>query len=172
MDIILSAIIDGCFAAVAGLGFAFACNPPIRTLFLSALLAAIAHGSRFYLLQFDIFGLASATFISAFLIGLIGLLLAKKVRCPMEIIAFPALLPMIPGMYAYRTILSITSFASEDNMEKQYKLLIEITNNLMTTISVAFAIAVGVSITLIIFHEQSLMMTRRGFKNTQIMNKS
>lgn len=164
MDIILSAIIDGCFAAVAGLGFAFACNPPIRTLFLSALLAAIAHGSRFYLLQFDIFGLASATFISAFLIGLIGLLLAKKVRCPMEIIAFPALLPMIPGMYAYRTILSITSFASEDNMEKQYKLLVEITNNLMTTISVAFAIAVGVSITLIIFHEQSLMMTRRGFK--------
>lgn len=164
MDIILSAIIDGCFAAVAGLGFAFACNPPIRTLFLSALLAAIAHGTRFYLLQFDIFGLASATFISAFLIGLIGLLLAKKVRCPMEIIAFPALLPMIPGMYAYRTILSITSFASEDNMEKQYKLLVEITNNLMTTISVAFAIAVGVSITLIIFHEQSLMMTRRGFK--------
>lgn len=164
MDIIISAIIDGCFAAVAGLGFAFACNPPIRTLFLSALLAAIAHGTRFYLLQFDIFGLASATFISAFLIGLIGLLLAKKVRCPMEIIAFPALLPMIPGMYAYRTILSITSFASEDNMEKQYKLLVEITNNLMTTISVAFAIAVGVSITLIIFHEQSLMMTRRGFK--------
>ena len=82
----------------------------------------------------------------------------------MEIIAFPALLPMIPGMYAYRTILSIVSFGNEDDLEAQYKLLIEITNNLMTTISVAFALAVGISITLIIFHEQSLMMTRKSFR--------
>lgn len=165
MDILLQAVIDGCFAAIAGLGFAFACNPPMKTLFLSALLAAIAHGSRFYLLQFEVFGLASASFISAFIIGLIGLIFAKKVRCPMEIIAFPALLPMIPGMYAYRTILSIASFANENDLEKQYKLLVEITNNLMTTISIATAIAVGISITLVIFHEQSLMMTRRNFKS-------
>ncbi len=168
MDILISALIDGAFAAIAGLGFAFACNPPIKTLFLSALLAAVAHGSRFYLLHF--IGIASATFIAAFFIGLIGLIFAKKAKCPMEIIAFPALLPMIPGMYAYRTILSIVSFANENDLETQYKLLIEITNNLMTTISVAFALAVGISITLIIFYEQSLMMTRRGFKIEKLKN--
>lgn len=162
MEILISALIDGVFAAIAGLGFAFACNPPIKTLFLSALLAAIAHGSRFYLLHY--IGIASATFIAAFFIGLLGLIFAKKIKCPMEIIAFPALLPMIPGMYAYRTILSIVSFGNEDDLEAQYKLLIEITNNLMTTISVAFALAVGISITLIIFHEQSLMMTRKSFR--------
>ena len=89
----------------------------------------------------------------------------------MEIIAFPALLPMIPGMYAYRTILSIASFANENELENQYKLLIEITNNLMTTISVAFALAVGISITLIIFYEQSLMMTRRSFKGDRLKSK-
>lgn len=172
MEILVSTIIDGCFAAVAGLGFAFACSPPLKTLFLSALLAAIAHATRFFLLQFD-FGIASSSFVAAFLIGIIGLIFAKRVRCPMEIITFPALLPMTPGMYAYRTILSITSFASENDLDKQYKLLIEITNNLMTTISVSIAIAVGVSITLIIFHEQSLMMTRKSFKSSEeYKNKS
>lgn len=166
MEIIISALTDAAFAAVAGLGFAFTCNPPIKTLFLSALLAAIAHGTRFYFLHF--MGIASATFIAAFFIGLLGLIFAKKVKCPMEIITFPALLPMIPGMYAYRTILSIASFVNEDKLENQYKLLIQITNNLMTTISVAFAIAVGVSITLIIFYEQSLMMTRRSFRGDKL----
>ncbi len=169
MEILISALIDGAFAAIAGFGFAFACNPPIKALLLSALLAAIAHGSRFYLLHF--IGIASATFIAAFFIGLLGLIFAKKVKCPMEIIAFPALLPMIPGMYAYRTILSIASFANENELENQYKLLIEITNNLMTTISVAFALAVGISITLIIFYEQSLMMTRRSFKGDRLKSK-
>lgn len=166
---LISALIDGGFAAIAGLGFAFACNPPLRTLFLSALLAAIAHGGRFYLLQFDFFTLAGASFIASFTIGLIGLIFAKKMRCPMEIITFPALLPMIPGMYAYRTILSIVSFAGEEDIDRQLKLLVDMTNNLMTTISVAFAIAVGVSITLIIFREQSLMMTRANFR---IFNKN
>nr|WP_258865566.1 threonine/serine exporter family protein [Helicobacter sp. MIT 99-5507] len=163
---LISVLIDGGFAAIAGLGFAFGCNPPIKTLFLSALLASIAHASRFYLLHH--IGIASATFIAAFFIGLLGLIFAKKTKCPMEIITFPALLPMIPGMYAYRTILSIASFGNEDNLEIQYKLLIEITNNLMTTISVAFALAVGISITLIIFHEQSLMMTRKSFRKESL----
>ena len=170
MEILVSALIDGAFAAVAGLGFAFTCNPPMKTLFLSALLASIAHATRFYLLHF--IGIASATFLASFFIGLLGLMYAKKVKCPMEIITFPALLPMIPGMYAYRTILSIASFGSENDLQMQYKLLVEITNNLMTTISVAFALAVGISITLIIFHEQSLMMTRKSLKKESLKNQS
>ncbi|RDU64698.1 threonine/serine exporter family protein [Helicobacter sp. MIT 14-3879] len=163
MQIFVSAIIDGCFAAVAGLGFAYACNPPKRTLLISALLAAIAHAFRFYMQQNN-FGITSATFFSAFSVGILGLIFAKKLKCPTEIITFPAILPMIPGMYAYRTILSIVSFSSSNDINTQYKLLVEITNNLITTLSVALAIAVGISISLLIFYEQSFMMTRKGFK--------
>ncbi|MDE6885523.1 MAG: threonine/serine exporter family protein [Helicobacteraceae bacterium] len=163
MQVIVSSLIDGGFAAIAGLGFAYACNPPIRTLFISAFLAAIAHAFRFYLMQLD-FGITSATFFSAFIVGILGLIFAKKVKCPTEIITFPAILPMIPGMYAYRTILSIVSFSQENNTESQYKLLIELTNNLITTISVALAIAVGISLSLLIFYEHSFMMTRKSFK--------
>lgn len=157
----LGSLIDGAFAAVAGVGFAFASNPPLKTLFFSAILAAFAHGGRFCLLEFEMCGLASATLVSSFLVGLLGLLCAKKLRCPMEVIAFPALIPMIPGLYAYRTVLSIASFVNQSDKTAQIGLLVEITNNLMTTVSVALAIAVGVSISLVIFREQSLKMTRQ-----------
>lgn len=163
MEILGSVLLDGAFAAIAGLGFAYGCNPPIKTLFISALLAAIGHAMRFYLMQIE-FGITTATFFSALLVGVFGMLFAKKLKTPTEIITFPAILPMIPGMYAYRTILSIVSFSNESDMQAQYKLLVELTNNLITTISIALAIAVGISISLLIFYEYSFMMTRKSFK--------
>lgn len=160
MTLLVSALIDAAFAAIAGLGFAYGCNPPKRTIFASAILAALAHGLRFYLQQSG-FGITSATFCAAFSIGILGLVFAKRLKTPTEIITFPAILPMIPGMYAYRTILSIASFSSESDLEIQGKLLVNITNNFITTLSVSLAIAVGISISLVIFYEQSFMMTRK-----------
>lgn len=160
MSLLVSALIDAGFAAVAGLGFAYGCNPPKRTIFASALLAAIAHGLRFYLQQSGL-GITSSTFCAALSIGILGLIFAKRLKTPTEIITFPAILPMIPGMYAYRTILSIVSFSSESDLEIQARLLVNLTNNLITTLSVSLAIAVGISLSLVIFHEQSLMMTRK-----------
>ncbi|MGX3010168.1 threonine/serine exporter family protein [Helicobacter sp. 23-1044] len=158
--LLINSLIDAGFAAVAGLGFAYGCNPPMRTIFVSALLAAVAHGARFYLQQSG-FDITSATFCAAFIIGILGMMLAKRLKTPTEIITFPAILPMIPGMYAYRTILSIANFSSEGDLEAQGRLLVQITNNLITTFSVSLAIAVGISISLVIFYEQSFMMTRK-----------
>lgn len=160
MDLLLSAVIDAGFAAVAGLGFAYGCSPPKRTIIASAMLAAIAHGVRFYLQQSG-FGITAATFFAALFVGIVGFMCAKKLKTPTEIITFPAILPMIPGMYAYRTILSIVSFSSEGDLEVQGRLLVQITNNLITTISVSLAIAVGISLSLVILYEQSFMMTRK-----------
>lgn len=160
MTLVISALIDASFAAVAGLGFAYGCNPPKRTIIVSAILAAIAHGVRFYLQQSG-FGITSATFFAALIMGILGFMCAKRLKTPTEIITFPAILPMIPGMFAYRTILSIVSFSSESNLEEQGRLLVNITNNFITTFSVSLAIAVGISISLVIFYEQSFMMTRK-----------
>ena len=38
-----------------------------------------------------------------------GRLLASRIKCPAEVCFFPALLPMIPGIYAYRTIEALFS---------------------------------------------------------------
>ena len=84
---------DMLFAAIAGFGFAYACNPPLKTLIFSALLAAIAHGLRFALLNYFHFQtLAIATFMASFCIGCLGILCAKISKTPAEIITFPALI--------------------------------------------------------------------------------
>ena len=109
-DIALLVFKDACFAAAAGLGFAYACMPPKKTLIFSALLAAVAHSCRFLLIQSQIFSIAAATLFASFLIGVLGMLCAKRLKVPAEIIAFPALLPMIPGIYAYKAVLALFSY--------------------------------------------------------------
>lgn len=149
------------FAAIAGFGFAYSCNPPIRTLFLSALLAAIGHGFRFSLLEFFHFqNLAIATFFASFLVGCCGMVFAKISKTPVEIIAFPALLVMIPGIYAYRAILYLFDFINSTQVELKTKYLVNFFDCFLTTVSVTLALAVGISVTLLIFFEQSFMMTR------------
>ncbi|MBK1971481.1 threonine/serine exporter family protein [Campylobacter sp. 2018MI35] len=156
-----SIIGDMFFAAIAGLGFAYACNPPLKTLMLSALLAAIAHGFRFVLIEYLHFQtLAIATFLASFFIGCLSIALAKMFKTPAEIIVFPALIPMIPGIYAYKAILNLISFIRSENMELKTTYLISFFDYAFTTLSVTLALAIGVSVTLLIFFEQSFMMTR------------
>ncbi|MGP1561874.1 MAG: threonine/serine exporter family protein [Helicobacteraceae bacterium] len=160
-DFVILVFWDAFFASIAGLGFAYLSNTPRHTLFLSALLAAFGHSFRWSLLNFWSANIVLATFLSALIIGIFGMALAKKVKTPVEIIAFPALLPMIPGIYAYKSILAIFSFMRSDDTMLKAKYLVLFFENVLTTTFVSIALAVGVSMTLLIFYEESLMVTRR-----------
>ena len=50
-ELIGQLLADGIFAAVASIGFAVISNPPRKAIFISALLAAIGHALRYYLLN-------------------------------------------------------------------------------------------------------------------------
>ena len=52
--------------------------------------------------------------------------MANKLRCSMEVISFPALLPMIPGLYAYETILSIVKYSQASTIIAKQEILINI----------------------------------------------
>ena len=159
-DLALLVFKDACFAAAAGLGFAYACMPPKKTLAFSALLAAVAHSCRFLLIQSQIFSIAAAPLFASFLIGVLGMLCAKRLKVPAEIIAFPALLPMIPGIYAYKAVLALFSYIKAAGAQQKLAHLISFFDNALATISISLALGTGVSITLLIFYEQSLMITR------------
>lgn len=153
-------LLDGVAAAVAAIGFAVISNPPRRAVLIAALLAAIGHACRFYLLQRTPFDLTSSTLIAAFAIGMLGMLFAKIIHCPAEVFSFPALLPMIPGMYAYKTVLAVIRFMKTEDDSLLQLLIAEIFRNGLTTIFVLFALVIGVSLPLFIFYKQSFMMTR------------
>ncbi|MCD8212555.1 MAG: threonine/serine exporter family protein, partial [Campylobacter sp.] len=79
-DIFVSGLTDATFAAIAGFGFAYASFPPKRTLIFSALLAAIAHSSRFLMMQTGFFSIALPTVKASFLAGILGMFFAKRLK--------------------------------------------------------------------------------------------
>ena len=64
-------LLDGLFAALAATGFAIISNPPRRAIMISAFLAAVGHGQRYFLIHCDLFGMriTIASFFAAFIIG-------------------------------------------------------------------------------------------------------
>lgn len=94
---------DGFFAAIAAIGFASISNPPKRLYLYCGLVAAAGHSLRYLLTAINAHIIVASS-LAALLIGVLSLLVARRVKCPAESCIFPALLPMIPGMYAYRAI--------------------------------------------------------------------
>lgn len=113
----LEAMEDAFFAAVAGTGFAIISNPPLRTLSVCALLAAVGHSLRFCLMSVD--GLQThicmASFLAALCIGFLAVFFSLRQGVSVEVYAFPSLLPMIPGMYAYRTMHALTAYLNSSD---------------------------------------------------------
>lgn len=153
--------IDMFFVALVGFGFGFGCNPPIRVLIFTAFIAALGHALRLFLTELmHIHILALATFIASFVIGILGIVASRFLRVPAEIVAFPALLPMIPGSFAYKSMLALFNFIKADDLNLKVKYLIAFFDNFLTTLSVSIALGVGVVLTILMFFEQSFMVTR------------
>lgn len=97
-------LLDGAFAAVAAIGFGSISNVPFRAFKGCALLAAVGHATRYALMHFAGIAIIPAAFVATLIIGLLAPRLSHYWNLPSESLAFPALLPMIPGMYAYRSV--------------------------------------------------------------------
>lgn len=145
---LLSLLEDGTFAAIAAVGFAVISNPPRRVLPVCALIAAVGHATRFALMN----GPASlhiilAGFFAALIIGTLALIASHRMHCPSECFSFPALLPMIPGMYAYGTVQALIKCLSaggfNDNFVYYFNLLQY--NALMCTLIVMMMV-VGITL--------------------------
>ena len=162
LTFIQAIIFDGLFAAISAIGFAIISNPPRKALFIAALLAAVGHGLRYYLMHDSLFmmNIAAASFCAATSIGLLAIPFAKYIRCPSEIFAFPSLLPMVPGMFAYNSVIALTKFLQATDTVASQEYIIAFFRNGVTTVFVMFALVVGVSIPIFIFHRESFSVTR------------
>lgn len=96
---------DAFFAAIAAVGFAAISNPPRRAYLYCAVIAAVGHSARFLMMQESLLGLhiVIASTLAALIVGMLAVLLSPVAHTPAETCLFPSLLPMIPGIYAYRT---------------------------------------------------------------------
>ena len=150
----------GFFAAIAALGFAAVGNPSKAAFRYVPIIAFLGNALRFSLMTYAGMNIAIATFLASVFAGFIAVGFAYHARYPIEVFAFPALLPMIPGQFAYRSILGTIRFMESTQEVAQEQYLPGIFSNLITALLTMFALGVGVAIPLFMCYQASFRMTR------------
>lgn len=150
----------GFFAAIAALGFAAVGNPSKAAFRYVPIIAFLGNALRFSLMTYAGMNIAIATFLASVFAGFIAVGFAYHARYPIEVFAFPALLPMIPGQFAYRSILGMIRFMESTQEVAQEQYLPGIISNMITALLTMFALGVGVAIPLFMCYQASFRMTR------------
>lgn len=157
---LLSILQDGVFAAMAGIGFGAISNPPRYTLKYCGLIAALGHITRYCLMNFAGVSIVYASLVGAVAVGLLAIIIAPRVKCPPETFSYPALLPMIPGIYAYRTIQAFVLALSAEGEEEFSHFLYICESNGITALFVILCMVVGQLIPIIVFKRVAYSVTK------------
>lgn len=160
MDIALKIFLDGFMAAVAALGFGAVSQPSRRSLPYICLLAALGHITRFVLMTYVGVSIVTASLAGAVMIGMISLWAGRRCHTPLSCLFIPALLPMVPGMYAYRAVFALIMFIQTDGSANQPEYLHLFMSNLFTSIMVVSVLAAGASLPKFLFRRKAYTMTR------------
>lgn len=161
IDLIIDILLDGLFAAVAAIGFGAISDPGVRTFPLIALLAAVGHALRYTLINHAGVDIVTASLAASVTMGLLSLPLGKSCHTPMTCLLIPALLPMVPGMYAYRSVFALIMLIQ--NVDSNIELLDyleQFTVNSAVTGMVIGVLAGGATLPVLIFKKQAFSMTR------------
>lgn len=151
---ILNILQDFGIAFVVGFCWAILFGTSRKVLYVAGLLGGMGHALRFILIQLDC-GLISATLAASVLIGLVGIFAAHRVNQPPVVFTMPACITMIPGMYAYRTMVAGIKSTEYDYMLNNPTVIPEMVHNFMLTISLLFTLAIGISIGVLLFRKES-----------------
>lgn len=161
MDILIAILADGALAAVAAIGFGAISDPSLRSVPFIALLAAVAHAVRFSLMTYAGTDIVTASLAGALCAGFLSLWAGRRCRTPMTCLFIPALLPMVPGMYAYRAVFALIMFVqSLDSPALMHDYLMKFASNLSVTVMVICVLAGGASLPNFLFKKLAFSMTR------------
>ena len=93
-------------------------------------------------------------------IGVLTVFLAPRAKCPAETFSFPALLPMIPGMYAYRTIEAILLCLTNQEEQAFNHYFYLLSYNGLTCTFIILGMVVGATLPIFLFKNTSFKATR------------
>lgn len=139
------------FAAV---GFAVLFNVPIRTLWLTFIIAVIGGIIKLLTIQYN-GGIIIGSLLGAISIGFLSIIAAHIKHSPPFIFAIPAVIPMVPGAFAYKTMLGLIHLTYNTDQSQFITLMNETVNNGLKTAFVLVAISLGVSAPLLLTRKES-----------------
>lgn len=160
--LVVNILLDGFFAAIAGMGFGSISDTPIRSYKYIAILAATGHALRYVLMTTASINIAFASLMGSLVIGFGALWLGKKAYTPITVLYIPALLPMIPGKYAYNMFLALIMFLQNiNNAEARQVYMNSYFFNSTVALTVIFLLAAGATLPILLFPKRTFSLTRR-----------
>lgn len=103
---ILDLLINFFFSFLATVGFSIFFNSPKKSLLPAGIIGAIGWTVYIILFNFTKNSILS-NFLAATLISLLSEILARKMKFPAILFVIPGILPLIPGLGLYNTMLSL-----------------------------------------------------------------
>lgn len=160
MDTLTMILEDALFASMAGIGFGSISNLPYRAFPFCAMIAGIGHSLRFVLISVFGIHIIWASLAAGLAIGLLSVMAGVMIKQPVESLSFPSLLPMIPGMYAYRTFQNMLGCVSTSCRDEFLDYFYRMSDNFLTGCLIIIMLAVGAVVPMLAFSRASFQVTR------------
>jgi len=144
------------WTGIAGVGFGILFNIP-RKAILTVFILGFGVGLIKSVLIDRGLNIVLASFIAALFVGVFSMPLAHKIHQPPVVFSIPAVIPMIPGYYAYKTVLAMMNFTfMEVATEKRLALLDAIFSNGFTMLFILISLTLGISLPLLLMRKSTV----------------
>jgi uncharacterized membrane protein YjjB (DUF3815 family) len=144
------------WSGIAAVGFGILFNIPRKAILTVFLLGFGAGFVKFGLLYFETH-IVVASLLAAFFVGILSLPLAHGIHQPPVVFSIPAVIPMIPGYFAYETVLSIMSFVFlEKDYSKRIIYMEAIFSNGFNMLFILSSLTIGVSLPLLLLRKDTV----------------
>ncbi len=156
---ILELLLKGFWSGIAAIGFAILFNVPLRTLFPIGMMGAIGGLIKFGAMFMGV-EIVFASFIGATVIGIISIQMAHMKKSPPLVFSIPGVIPMVPGAFAYRMMLSLIALIELEDTDAYLQTLIDMVNNGAKMVFILMALAIGVSVPMLITRKESIKRSK------------
>ncbi len=157
--ILLEIITKSFWSGIAAIGFAVLFNVPRRTLFTIFGLGVLGGLIKFTTMNFDT-GIVFASFWAATVVGIISIQTAHIHKSPPLIFSIPAVIPMVPGAFAYKMMLGLIALTRMVNTDSYLQTLIETVNNGAKMMFVLISLGTGVAIPMLLTRKESIKKSK------------
>ncbi len=143
----------------AAVGFAILFNVPARTLLPVFVIGALGGITKVVLMKAG-FNIIISSLCGSALIGVLSIPFAHKKHAPPTIFAIPAVIPMVPGILAYRMMLGLISLANGNRRYINEQILSDTVHNGLIVMFILMSLAAGVALPMLVMRKESAKQLR------------
>ena len=145
----------GIWLGLAAMGFGILFNVPPRTLFIIWILGALGGLTRLALVKAG-YSVVLASLAGSVLIGILSVYAAHNKHAPPLVFAIPSVIPMVPGVFAYKMMLGLIKLAGNSTFDGYNQVLDETINNGLKVFFILMCLSVGVAFPTLITGKSSI----------------